>query len=65
MGHRIKAVRAKLNEIAEDKKSFIFTERTQLEHRRREDTHSFVPETEVIGREDEKKDVKAFYSIPM
>jgi hypothetical protein len=59
MGHRIKAVRAKLNEIAEVKKSFSFTERTQLEHRRREDTHSFVPETEVIGREDEKKDVKA------
>jgi Leucine-rich repeat (LRR) protein len=59
MGHRIKAVRANLNEIAEDKKSFGFKERTQVEHRRREDTHSFVPETEVIGREDEKKDVKA------
>ncbi|XP_062151827.1 putative disease resistance protein RGA3 [Alnus glutinosa] len=59
MGHRIKAVRAKLNEIAEDKKSFSFTERTQLEHRRREDTHSFVPEEEVIGREGEMKVVKA------
>jgi hypothetical protein len=59
MGHRIKVVRAKLNEIAKDKKSFSFTERTLLEHRRREDTHSFVPEEEVIGREDEKKIVKA------
>jgi hypothetical protein len=58
MGHRIKAVRVKLNEIAEDKKSFSFTERTQLEHKRREDTHSFVPEEEVIGREVEKKAIK-------
>jgi Leucine-rich repeat (LRR) protein len=62
MGYRIKAVRAKLNEIAEDRKNFNFTPRlieTQLEHRRREDTHSFVPEEKVIGREDEKKAVKA------
>jgi Leucine-rich repeat (LRR) protein len=62
MGHRIKAVRAKLNEIVEDRKNFSFTQRlieTQLEHRMREDTHSFVPEEEVIGREDEKKAVKA------
>jgi Leucine-rich repeat (LRR) protein len=59
MGHRIKAVRTKLNEIAENKKSFSFMERTQLEHRRRDDTHSFVPEEEVIGREYEKKVVKA------
>jgi hypothetical protein len=62
MGHKIKAVRAKLNDIAEDRKKFSFTPRlieTQLGHRRREDTHSFVPEEEVIGREDEKKAIKA------
>jgi Leucine-rich repeat (LRR) protein len=62
MGRRIKVVRAKLNEIAANRKNFSFTPRlieTQLEHRRREDTHSFVPEEEVIGREDEKEVVKA------
>jgi hypothetical protein len=62
MGHRIKAVRAKLNKIAEDRKNFSLTEchiETQFEHRRREDTYSFVPNEEVIGRDDEKKAVKA------
>jgi hypothetical protein len=61
MGHRIKAVRKRLDEIAADRIKFGFTERptgTQFEHRKREDTHSFVREEEVIGREDEKKAVK-------
>ncbi|XP_059450847.1 putative disease resistance protein RGA1 [Corylus avellana] len=59
MGHRIKAVRARLNEIADDKIKFGFTERLimthEFEHRKREDIHSFVPEEQVIGREGEKK----------
>jgi hypothetical protein len=46
MGHRIKAVRARLDEIADDKIKFGFTERLivthEFEHRKREDTHSFV-----------------------
>jgi len=62
MGQKIKAVRKRLDEIAADKTKFNFPEgpiRPQFEHRKREDTHSFVPDEEVIGREDEKKAVKA------
>jgi len=61
MGHRIKAVRERLDNMAADQIKFGFTERpigTQFEHRKREDTHSFVREKEVIGREDERKAVK-------
>ncbi|XP_062150942.1 putative disease resistance protein RGA3 [Alnus glutinosa] len=61
MGHRIKAVRERLDNMAADQIKFGFTERpigTQFEHRKREDTHSFVREKEVIGREDERKVVK-------
>ena len=57
MGHRIKAVRTRLDDIAADMIKFSFTKR-QLEHKRREDTHSFVPDQEVIGREGEKRDIK-------
>ncbi|XP_059450875.1 putative disease resistance protein RGA4 [Corylus avellana] len=61
MGHRIKAVRARLDEIADDKIKFGFTERLivthEFEHRKREDTHSFVREEQVIGRDGEKKAV--------
>ncbi|XP_059450842.1 putative disease resistance protein RGA1 [Corylus avellana] len=62
MGHRIKAVRARLDEIGNDQIKFGFTERLivkhEFEHRKREDTHSFVREGQVIGREGEKKAVK-------
>ncbi|XP_059450846.1 putative disease resistance protein RGA3 [Corylus avellana] len=62
MGHRIKAVRARLDEIGNDQIKFGFTERLivthEFEHRKREDTHSFVREGQVIGREGEKKVVK-------
>jgi hypothetical protein len=49
-----------LDEIAVDRIKFGFTERpigTLFEHSKREDTHSFIPKEEVIGREDEKKAV--------
>jgi hypothetical protein len=61
LGHRIKAVRKRLDDIAADRIKFHFTERllgTQFEHRKRGDTHSFVREEQVIGREGEKKAVK-------
>ncbi|XP_059450853.1 putative disease resistance protein RGA3 [Corylus avellana] len=62
IGHRIKAVRARLDEIADDKIKFGFIERLivthEFEHRKREDTHSFVLEEQVIGRDDEKKAIK-------
>ncbi|XP_062145327.1 putative disease resistance protein RGA3 [Alnus glutinosa] len=60
MGHRIKAVRERLDAVAADRIKFNFTERfmeTRFENREREHTHSFVHEEEVIGREDEKKAV--------
>jgi len=49
-----------LDEIAVDRIKFGFTERpigTLFEHSKREDTHSFIPKEEVIGRKDEKKAV--------
>ncbi|XP_059450859.1 putative disease resistance protein RGA3 [Corylus avellana] len=61
MGHRIKQVRKRLDEVAADRIKFGFTERligTQFLCRKREDTHSFVREEEVIGREGEKKAIK-------
>ncbi|XP_059452215.1 disease resistance protein RGA2-like [Corylus avellana] len=57
MGHRIKAVRTRLDDIAANRSKFSFTKR-HLEHKRREDTHSFVPDQEVIGREADKKAIK-------
>jgi hypothetical protein len=63
MGHRIKTLRKRLDEITADRIKFGFIEHhtaivTQFEHRKREDTHSFVRDEQVIGREDEKKAVK-------
>jgi hypothetical protein len=55
-------VRKRLDEIAADRIKFGFSRgRTegQFEHRKREDTHSFVPNEEVIGRVDQKKAIKA------
>ncbi|XP_059436100.1 putative disease resistance protein RGA3 [Corylus avellana] len=61
MGHRLKAVRVRLDAIAADRIKFHFTDRSVetrfVETREREHTHSYVHEEEVIGREDEKKDV--------
>uniref|UniRef100_A0A7N2LGV9 CC-NBS-LRR protein n=1 Tax=Quercus lobata TaxID=97700 RepID=A0A7N2LGV9_QUELO len=56
MGHKIKAIREKLNGIADDRTKFHFMEspiEPQMINRERE-TYSFVPEEEVVGREDDK-----------
>uniref|UniRef100_A0A7N2R336 CC-NBS-LRR protein n=1 Tax=Quercus lobata TaxID=97700 RepID=A0A7N2R336_QUELO len=56
MGHKIRAIREKLNGIADDRTKFHFMERPiepQMINRERE-TYSFVPEEEVVGREDDK-----------
>jgi hypothetical protein len=61
MGYKIKAISERLDNMATDQIKFGFIKRpigTQFEHRKREDTHSFVPEKEVIGREDERKAIK-------
>ncbi|KAF5447744.1 hypothetical protein F2P56_033271 [Juglans regia] len=58
MGPKIKAIRKKLDDIADDRTKFHFKERpVEIEVRARDDSHSFVPEAEVIGREDAKKEI--------
>ncbi|XP_062152261.1 putative disease resistance protein RGA1 isoform X2 [Alnus glutinosa] len=61
MGHRIKALWKRLDNIATDQIKFGFNERpigTQFEHRKRVDTHSFERAKEVIGREDDINAIK-------
>jgi hypothetical protein len=56
MGHRIKAIRERLNVIENDRMSFQFIEspsEPQVKNKARE-TYSFVPEADVVGREDDK-----------
>ncbi|XP_075645834.1 putative disease resistance protein RGA1 [Castanea sativa] len=58
MSSKIKAMRQKLNAIAEDRKNFRLEEyhaETNVVSRKREPTHSFVREEKVIGREDDRK----------
>ncbi|XP_050284768.1 putative disease resistance protein RGA3 [Quercus robur] len=60
MSSKIKAMRQKLNAIAEDRKNFRLEEyhvETNVVSRKREPTHSFVREEKVIGREDDRKAV--------
>ncbi|XWS42955.1 hypothetical protein CRYUN_Cryun16bG0058400 [Craigia yunnanensis] len=60
MGHRIKAIKAKLNSIESEKKMFNLVERDRPVERpfmakRRQQVHSFVGREEIIGRDDDKK----------
>ncbi|XP_050281842.1 putative disease resistance protein RGA3 [Quercus robur] len=60
MSRKIKAMRQKLNAIAEDRKNFHLKEyqvETNVVRWKREPTHSFVREEEVIGREEEKRTI--------
>ncbi|KAK4564518.1 hypothetical protein RGQ29_006549 [Quercus rubra] len=57
MACKIKAIRERLNDIAKDRNNFQLIERpleTRAVSRERE-THSFVRDKEVIGREEDKK----------
>nr|XP_023875884.1 putative disease resistance protein RGA1 [Quercus suber]XP_023875885.1 putative disease resistance protein RGA1 [Quercus suber]XP_023875886.1 putative disease resistance protein RGA1 [Quercus suber]XP_023875887.1 putative disease resistance protein RGA1 [Quercus suber]XP_023875888.1 putative disease resistance protein RGA1 [Quercus suber]XP_023875889.1 putative disease resistance protein RGA1 [Quercus suber]XP_023875890.1 putative disease resistance protein RGA1 [Quercus suber] len=59
MGHRIKAIRERLNVIADDRMKFHFKEipiESQVMNKDRE-THSFVLEEDVVGREDDKNKI--------
>ncbi|KAK4842609.1 hypothetical protein QYF36_024694 [Acer negundo] len=53
IGHKIKEIREKLDEIAADKAKFHLTDRVDNRnaHREWEMTHSFVFDSEVIGRD--------------
>jgi Cdc6-like AAA superfamily ATPase len=58
MGHRIKEIRERLEEIAKVRAEFHLEER--LDDKRivhREMTHSFVRDSDVIGRDDDKEKI--------
>ncbi|KAM4072981.1 hypothetical protein ACB094_11G181300 [Castanea mollissima] len=57
ISRKIKAMRQKLNEIAEEEKFNLkeYHGETIVVRRKRDPTHSFVREEEVIGREEDKK----------
>uniref|UniRef100_A0A7N2LCW5 Disease resistance protein RGA3 n=1 Tax=Quercus lobata TaxID=97700 RepID=A0A7N2LCW5_QUELO len=60
MGREIKAIREKLNAIAKDKEAFHFSQslvEPRVMTRGDRETYSFVLEDEVIGREDDKKEI--------
>ncbi|KAL4599186.1 hypothetical protein ACB092_11G109300 [Castanea dentata] len=59
MGHRIKAIRERLNAFADDRVKFGLIENRiepQVNDRNRE-TYSFVLEEDVAGRDDDKKEI--------
>jgi Leucine-rich repeat (LRR) protein len=58
MAHKMKAMRERLNDIANDRNNFQLVGRsleTPVVIRGRGQTHSYVPEEEVIGREKDKE----------
>ncbi|XP_057976204.1 disease resistance protein RGA2-like [Malania oleifera] len=61
MGHRIKAIRERLDEHAKLKNNFNLTDQSTesrlLKYREREQTHSLFPQEKVIGREDDKNKI--------
>ncbi|KAL8460027.1 hypothetical protein ACS0TY_031808 [Phlomoides rotata] len=60
IGHRIECLRKRLDEIGADRSKFHFTEKTQLisvENKFREQTHSFVTASDIIGRDDDKENI--------
>ncbi|MCD7452672.1 hypothetical protein HAX54_017732 [Datura stramonium] len=59
-GRKVKEIRELLNEIADDRKSFHFTEYTYLnpaENASREQTHSFVRASDIIGRDADQENI--------
>lgn len=62
MSHKIKKLRVRMENIAADRKNFKFTERlvdAKVMNRLREQTHSFVCASDVIGREHDKEHIIA------
>ncbi|XVF65651.1 hypothetical protein PTKIN_Ptkin09bG0266400 [Pterospermum kingtungense] len=60
MGHRVKAIRERLDKIADDRAKFHLSDHLVeplLELREREQTHSYVLEEEIIGSDDDKKNI--------
>ncbi|KAG6632394.1 disease resistance protein RGA2-like [Carya illinoinensis] len=59
MHHKIKAIRQKLDAIANDRKFHLEERPVEIgvRARKRDDTHSYVPAAKVTGREDDKKEI--------
>uniref|UniRef100_A0A2N9HLQ2 Rx N-terminal domain-containing protein n=1 Tax=Fagus sylvatica TaxID=28930 RepID=A0A2N9HLQ2_FAGSY len=59
MGHQIKNIRARLDEVAADRAKFHLSERSENRHvvRGREMSYSFVPASDVIGRDQDKENI--------
>ncbi|XVF37650.1 hypothetical protein REPUB_Repub20aG0027900 [Reevesia pubescens] len=60
MGHRVKAIRERLDAIAADRAKFQFSDHPvepPIELKERDHTHSFVHAEEIIGRDDDKKKI--------
>ncbi|KAG2674850.1 hypothetical protein I3760_13G156700 [Carya illinoinensis] len=59
MRHKIKAIRQKLDAIANDRKFHLEERPVEIgvRARKRDDTHSYVPAAKVTGREDDKKEI--------
>lgn len=60
IGHRIRGLRKKLDEIAADRSKFHFTEKahmTFMDNNVREQTHSYVRASDIIGRESDKESI--------
>nr|XP_023890113.1 putative disease resistance protein RGA4 [Quercus suber]XP_023890114.1 putative disease resistance protein RGA4 [Quercus suber]XP_023890115.1 putative disease resistance protein RGA4 [Quercus suber]XP_023890116.1 putative disease resistance protein RGA4 [Quercus suber] len=60
MSHKIKGIRESLEELAKVRALFNLEERSEdqnIVHREREMTHSFVPDSDVIGRVDDKRNI--------
>ena len=60
MSHKIKGIRESLEELANNRALFNLEERFEdqnIGHREREMTHSFVPDSDVIGRVDDKQNI--------
>lgn len=58
--HRIKAIREELDEIASNRTKFHFkagVEERTYEHSGREETHSYVNASNIIGRDKDKKEI--------
>ncbi|XVF37699.1 hypothetical protein REPUB_Repub20aG0032100 [Reevesia pubescens] len=58
MGHRVKAIRERLDAIAADRANFQLSDRPlepPIELKERDQTHSFVLAEEIIGRDDDKR----------
>ncbi|XP_037497013.1 disease resistance protein RGA2 [Jatropha curcas] len=67
MGHKIKQVRGRIDEIASHRTKFHLNEQyesRQFVHRTREMTHSYVQASDIIGRDEDKEKIIELLTNP-